>query len=50
VEELYTFNKNSLENNTENVSYNKELLNEKIKEVLTLIKTNEGNNICFFLD
>ncbi|XP_026812964.1 tetratricopeptide repeat protein 5-like [Rhopalosiphum maidis] len=41
VEELYTFNKNSLENNTEKVSYNKEILNEKVKQVLTLMKKNE---------
>ncbi|KAL4143041.1 hypothetical protein QTP88_005417 [Uroleucon formosanum] len=41
IEELYSYNKNSSENNPEKVSFNKEVLSEKINEVLTLMKTNE---------
>lgn len=44
VEELYTFNKNSIENNTEKVSYNKTVLDEKIKQLTALMKENEGKN------
>lgn len=33
----------SVKNNDEKVSYNQEILNEKIKEVTMLMKENEGN-------
>lgn len=45
IEELYTFNKNSLENNTEEPSYNKQILIDKIKEVIAIMKEKEGKHI-----
>ncbi|XP_050441436.1 tetratricopeptide repeat protein 5-like [Adelges cooleyi] len=46
VEELYTFNKSSLEDNLENQSSNKIILKEKIQQVIQLMKDNEVSAIA----
>lgn len=46
VEELYKFNRSSLENSNEKISYHREVLDDKIKQLIELMKGKEGIFVC----